>query len=126
MSDSPECRMTAMVEHQIGQIVMRLLGEAHQEDKLNRRAEARHPYFRPVSITPADQPQVSLSAFSREISRSGIGLLHTTPLTLGSATVTVFCSSGEGLRAKVQVMWCRPCGEGWHMSGCRFTDLVSS
>jgi hypothetical protein len=115
-----------MVEHQIGQIVMRLLGEARKEDKLDRRAEARHPYFRPVSITPADQPRQSLSAFSREISRSGIGLLHNMPLKPGSATVTVHCSSGQGLRAKVEVIWCRPCGEGWYLSGCRFTDLVSS
>jgi hypothetical protein len=125
MSEARGGRMTAMVEQQIGQAVMRLLDEARAEEKLDRRAEPRHPFFRPVSIQLASKPESRFSAFARELSRTGIGLLHNIPLPVGEAQLTVASTRGAALRATVEVVWCRPCGEGWFLSGCRFVDLAT-
>jgi hypothetical protein len=124
MSQAHAGRMSVMVELEIGQAVMRLLEEARSEEKLDRRAEPRHPFFRPVSIQTFSEPACRFSAFSREISRTGVGLLHNMPLEPGKAELTIASTRGEPLRAIVEVVWCRPCGEGWFLSGCQFVDLA--
>lgn len=125
MNDAPGGRLSAMAEQQIGQHVVRLLDEALAEQQVDRRAEPRFPFFRPVSIQPAGEPEHRYSAFAREISRTGVGLLHNMPLATGAATLTIHSTQGSPLCTKVEVIWCRPCGEGWFLSGCRFVDLVS-
>lgn len=103
---------------------MRLLTAARNEEQLDRRGEPRNPFFRPVSIL-LDGPQRRMySAFSREISRSGIGLLHNMPLEPGEMTLVVLGPVGEVCRFRTQLVWCRPCGEGWFLSGGRFIDVV--
>ena len=125
MNEARSGRLSAIDEQQIGRTVMRLLEEARTEEKLDRRAEPRHPFFRPVSIQPASNPDCRFSAFAREISRTGIGLLHNMPLQPGQVRLTVASTHGEALCVTAEVVWCRPSGEGWYLSGCRFVDFVT-
>ena len=99
-----------------------LLNEAREADKSDRRGEARHPYFRPLSLCPASDPERCFSAFSREISRTGIGLLHNMPLEQGEVMLSAFRDGGSTLKIRIEIVWCRACGEGWYLSGGRFMD----
>lgn len=85
-----------------------------------RRSTPRHPCFAPVSLTPSGDPRQRLSAFSRDVSRDGVGLLHVMPLTRGEIFTVVLQHPGGELRQHAQVMWCRPAGEGWYLTGLRF------
>lgn len=49
----------------------------------NRREAERHPSFQPITIV-AGGIESDLRAFSREISRTRIGLLHESPLPQGA------------------------------------------
>ena len=106
--------------------LLSLVEEAQRADQSDRRAEVRHPFFRPLSICPANEPQRQYSAFAREISRNGIGLLHNMPLEPGAALVTIFRDGGRTLKIRTEIVWCRACGEGWYLSGGRFLDLPGS
>ena len=102
-------------------VVPELVMEAKSTELSDRRAEDRHPFFHPVTITPSDDPQKSFSAFSREISPSGIGLLHNMPIERGDVTLAVRRSDDQSATLHVCIVWCQPCGEGWYLSGGYFT-----
>lgn len=87
---------------------------------VERRATPRHPCFAPVSLTPSGDPRQRLSAFSRDVSRDGLGLLHGMPLPRGAIYSVVLQHPAGELRQLAQVMWCKPTGEGWYLSGLRF------
>ena len=61
-----------------------LLGATQSADFNERRSEPRHPFFAPVTLRVVERPSQLLSAFSREISQSGIGLLHNMPIERGT------------------------------------------
>ena len=96
-----------------------LLTEAKAAEAKDRRLETRYSFFRPVSIT-VYPGQTKLSAFSRDISAIGMGLLTNVPLNPGKVTVTVACHTKEELNLLMRVEWCQPCAEGWYLSGARF------
>lgn len=87
---------------------------------VERRATPRHPCFAPVSLTPSGDSRQRLSAYSRDISAEGLGLLHSMPLTRGTIFSAVLQLPTGELRQQGQVMWCKPAGEGWYLSGLRF------
>jgi hypothetical protein len=103
-------------------LVHRLLTEA-QESGTNQRAEEREPFFRPVTIT-MDGRQRQFSCFSRDISTQGIGLLHYMELPHGKVMVTIPSESGEKVRIEGDVVWSKPSGEGWYISGVRFLKAL--
>ena len=53
-----------------------------------RRRRRRYPYFSPVHVRMCDGEERSFSAFSIDVSRDGIGLLHSFPIAPGPAIVT--------------------------------------
>jgi hypothetical protein len=59
----------------------------------------------------------SLSAFTREISVSSIGLLHNMELPLKEVEIIV-AGKQQVLRACIER--CESCGEGWYLSGGTF------
>ena len=65
-----------------------------------------------------------LSAFSRDVSEGGIGLLHDMPIG-GEYTITVQDAAGHEYDLTGEVLWCRPCGQGWYISGVRFCGIES-
>ena len=58
------------------EVIEQFLQEAASTMAIDQRQNGRYPFFCPVTITPHDAAETKLSAFMRNISRSGIGLLH--------------------------------------------------
>ena len=114
-----------LVAMQLGHAVHRLLTEAREldyQEQAERRSKVRYPFFRAVTLV-ADADGRNYSAFTRDISRSGVGLLHSMRLQMGPATLAV-PSEQTGMRARIDIVWCRPCGEGWYISGAEFIGLA--
>lgn len=85
----------------------------------DRRDAERHPFFQPVTILAAGKAS-SHRAFTREISRTGIGLVHDGALDLGEIGLVIHDGSAEPVQLRVELLWCRPSGDGWYISGGRF------
>lgn len=60
-----------------------------------------------------------ISAMTREVSRTGLGLVHRGPVTPGEVTVTM-ASETRQFDYRVQIEWCTPCDNGMFISGGRF------
>ena len=60
-----------------------------------------------------------VSAVTREISRTGIGLLHRGCVALGEVTVKMASDTRE-FEYRVLIEWCQPCDNGMFISGGRF------
>jgi hypothetical protein len=93
----------------------------------DRRTAGRTPFFGPVTVTVAGERcgiPTRLSAFARDVSFLGIGLIHALPLACGEVTVTVRTKSGESKSLRAQIVWCRYYGDGWYASGGRFVDVI--
>ena len=100
--------------------VQLLIEHAKDEAQKEERSLPRYPLFQPVSLRRGLQ---CLSAFSRDISEIGIGLLHDMPI--GGEYIIAICD-GFGVEYELagEVLWCRPCGQGWYISGIRFCRLL--
>jgi hypothetical protein len=109
----------------VREIVHELLEET-KPLKQERRAELRHPFFRPVHVIVEEQGICrNYSCFSRDISPAGIGLLHNMPLQRGEVVLTFPRQSGGEFQLQAKVQWCQPCGEGWYLSGAQFLGTVA-
>lgn len=86
----------------------------------DRRVDPRHAFFTTVLLRPATEPTVTISAFSREISRSGLGLLHAEQIFPREFYEVDIRIVDLQVRRNAQAIWCRPVGDGWYLSGCRF------
>ena len=99
-----------------------LLIEARANDKREARWGLRYPFFAASIGTGAGN---RYSAFSRDISASGIGLLHNMELPLGEVEISTTTRGGYSARIRTQIVQCRLCGEGWYMSGGQFVSPSS-
>lgn len=61
----------------------------------------------------------TISAMTREISRTGIGLLHRGSVSPGETTVRMASETRE-FEYRVMLEWCQPCDNGMFMSGGKF------
>jgi len=86
-------------------------------DYTNVRANERLELSVPAEIK--GQRGNIVPAMTREISRTGLGLLHHGSITLGPATVRM-ASESRDFKYQVQIEWCLPCDNGMFMSGGRF------
>src|SRR5690349_569016 len=84
------------------------------------RTEVRYPLFTTVTLRPTRTPATVVSAFSREISTGGIGLVHFARLVKGEIYEIEIRVKDVYLCKIACIEWCRSLGEGWHLSGCRF------
>ncbi|MCE9527007.1 MAG: PilZ domain-containing protein [Planctomycetales bacterium] len=100
----------------------RLMDLAKDQAAQDSRTEPRVPLFQPVMLRRGTH---YLSAFSRDISEAGIGLLHDMPIG-GEYTITVQDTAGRQYDLTGAVLWCRPCGQGWYISGMRFCNIGAS
>ncbi len=87
-------------------------------EELNRRLQQRFPFFRPATLDSVEGNQQK--AFCRDISRSGIGLIHREPVIPGLMVVSISSSSGEDIVGTADIRHCEPMGEGWYTSGGKF------
>lgn len=67
----------------------------------------------------------TVSAMTREISRTGIGLVHRGSISLGEVKVRMASETRE-FEYLVQVEWCHPCENGMFLSGGRFLSQKAS
>lgn len=86
-------------------------------DVTNLRANERLELSVPAEIkTPRGN---TISAMTREISRTGIGMLHRGSVSQGETTVRMASETRE-FEYRVMIEWCHPCDNGMFMSGGRF------
>lgn len=98
-----------------------LLSEAREEDARNDPAHARHPYFHPVTVLTDSGRKVS--AFSRDLSVRGIGLMHEQSLPLDEVEITISTGRGYCVKVRTKMTWCKPCGDGFYLSGGVFASV---
>lgn len=89
--------------------------------QIHRRLNQRHPFFRLVSITNGRAQGTKLSAFSRDVSATGIGLFHNMPLEARRVALSIPTTAGDQVELSTEIKWCEACGEGCYLSGGRFT-----
>jgi PilZ domain len=106
-----------------GKAIYQLIVEAKAALKTDRRAEVRYPFFRPVSIDLNDGHK--FSAFTREISETGIGLIHNMDLNEGDVEISIRSDCGSSIRVPTRIVWCAACGEDWYISGGEFVGIAS-
>ena len=111
-----------IAEERVRQEIIRLLDEPRPDEQPERCGEVRQPFFRPITIKSVAKRSKQFSAFARELSTSGIGLLHSMPVECGETIVTIPSQSGEKVSIRTEIVWCQPCGEGWYLSGGRFLE----
>jgi PilZ domain len=110
MSDDPWSRPTL-------KDLQEILESIDKPDTENRRNVERLELSVPAEVVTARGNTVA--AMTREISRSGIGLLHRGSLSLGEVTVRM-AGDSQTFEYRVQVEWCSPCENGMFISGGRF------
>lgn len=89
-----------------------------------RRSERRYPVFAPIHVRMTAGDEQGFAAFSTDVSKVGIGMLHAFPVEPGPAVVTLRLHPAEVVRLRVDIIWCRACGESWHISGTKFVDVA--
>ena len=106
------------------QRVFAALGELLQDRLWDRRHDARTSYFGPVTIRLPEEPEVHFSAFTRDLSASGIGMIHLMPLDNREVVIAVPLPSGMSAALLTQIFWCHDYHDGWYASGGRFLDIL--
>ena len=91
--------------------------DAHENERANERLELSVP------AEIRTERGNTIAAMTREISRTGIGLLHRGSVSPGNVVVRMASDSRE-FQYNVHIEWCAPCDNGMFMSGGRF--LVTS
>lgn len=108
----------------LAKVTAQLLASAPGAAEMNRRTSTRVPSFGPVTIGFDHVPGVHFSAYTRDMSVDGIGLLHVMPVPPGEVTLRIPRGADKTLVIRTQILWCKGCGEGWYVSGGRFLGLV--
>jgi hypothetical protein len=94
-----------------------VLESIEKQDAVNNRIAERLELSVPAEIvTPRGN---TIDAMTREISRTGIGLLHRGAVSPGEVTVKLASDTREFVY-RVLVEWCTPCPNGMFMSGGKF------
>lgn len=94
--------------------VLEAIDQAHD---VNQRDTERLSLSVPAEIVT--QRGNTVAAMTREISRTGIGLLHRGSLSSGEVTVRM-ASEERQFVYRVQIEWCHPCENGMFLSGGQF------
>ena len=94
-----------------------ILSSVSRDDVDNLRGAERLDLSVPAEVTTSRGNTVS--AMTREISRTGIGLLHKGILSPGDVTIKLASETRE-FEYRVALEWCHPCSNGMFMSGGRF------
>jgi hypothetical protein len=106
-----------------GKAIYQLVVEAKAELRTEQRSKIRYAFFRPVSIGTDDGHQHS--AFTRDISEAGIGLIHNMDLNDCEVEISIPDDGDYWIRVRTRIVWCKACGEGWYISGGQFVGIAS-
>jgi hypothetical protein len=112
MSADPWSRPTVQELHEV-------LESIEKRDGLSDREVERLELAVPAEIKTARGNTVS--AMTREVSRTGIGLLHRGAISPGQVTIKMASETRE-FTYNVIIEWCHPCENGMFMSGGGFVQ----
>ncbi len=90
-------------------------GDAAVEDRRNHPRRQPH---RPTRVMLHDGAEPR-TAFTRDVSPGGIGLMHPFPLEPGENVLELPAGENPPLCVRVEITWCLPCRDGWYQSGAR-------
>ena len=94
-----------------------LLRDASRIDK-DRRESGSLAYSKPAILRPSSGGWQAV--FTREISDHGVTLVHLEAIEPQRAVLAVELESGSPAEVSIELLWCQPCGNGWHISGGDF------
>lgn len=102
----------------------RLLMEAQRAKFTERRTEPRHAFVRPVKISIGREP--SVAAFSKDLSKQGIGVITSAELEIGTiAVLTIHSTTHYPVHVKCDLRWSDPFGKGWFLTGWKFISSAA-
>jgi hypothetical protein len=110
MSDDPWSRPTL-------KDLQEILERINKPETENRRDIERLELAVPAEVVTSRGNTVA--AMTREISRTGIGMLHRGSISPGEVTVKM-AGDSRTFEYRVVIEWCSPCENGMFMSGGRF------
>ncbi len=111
------------VSDDIDAMVEGLLREDRDYERTEHRAVNRQSLVLSVLITRGSSPE-PIEAFSRNISRAGIGLITDELMPERStATLTIQRLDGTSIKVLAECRWCKPYGKKWKISGWQFLNL---
>jgi hypothetical protein len=99
------------------QAIPRLVAAAKEFAERERRSDPRFPFFRHASIQLDGQCH---SAYTCNVSDSGIGLMHTMDLPLCEVELCIMTELDHFLTFRARVVRCEPCSSGLYVSGLTF------
>ncbi len=109
---------------EIDRVMEQCLQEAMAE-RNERRAQRRKPFFRRVQIVRSDAAPVTDTVFCRDVSQTGIGLLHDGHLAPGDQFTLAIPLLGRSLELHCQTDWCVPITDRWYSSGNDYTCAMT-
>ncbi len=106
-----------------GEVIQHWLRLAVDASGKERRRFKRHAMFQPITIKDNENNGKVISAFSRDISRVGIGMVHDAPVSLAPKELQL---SSPKIELNVKVNRCRRLSARWHISYGQFVCLSPS
>ena len=98
-----------------------ILEEARHGVTEEDRSSARHAFFHPVTVILKDGTRCS--AFSRDLSEIGVGMMHSMPLSLDDVEIRISTGLAYFVHVQARIVWCRLSERGWHVSGALFLSV---
>ncbi|MGE0534803.1 MAG: PilZ domain-containing protein [Pirellulales bacterium] len=126
-ADEPE------LDPQLRSAVARLLDEVEADSTTANDDRTRFPVSSgwPVLATPLTQTggpsrrATTTRAVLRNVSRTGIGLLHSIPLPIGTMRLTYRLNDGHIVSLIIEIRWCERQSDGRFASGGRFLEVAT-
>lgn len=103
--------------------LQRILENIEHTDHDNLREAERLELCVPAEVVTSRGNTVA--AMTREISRTGVGLLHRGAISPGQVTIKM-ASETRQFEYRALIEWCYPCEGGMFMSGGRFLRKAGS
>ncbi|MDG1809360.1 MAG: PilZ domain-containing protein [Pirellulaceae bacterium] len=108
-------------------VVQELLNEDQLFSLQERRDNSRQNFVRPIRLMFTDKPQTVLSGFTRNLSDTGIGLIHKFKTnTNDQAYITINRLWDDPTVIRCKAAWCNKCENGWYQSGWKILSIESS
>ena len=107
-------------DRHLEELVKRLI-DKESRNECERRSVHRTPFVRPVTVRIIGDDDKTITAFSKNISPKGIGLILEDAISDGAgAKLTIHSLKNQQVHVRSELRWCRPFGNGWFISGWKF------
>jgi PilZ domain len=98
-------------------LIRDLLDEGQKNFVMERRREHRCPLLLSVTVTPVGEPEGEFEAVTRDISSSGISILHTAPVDAPYLNLRFTESRPDAATIIIEVLRRRKVGPMWETAG---------